>query len=205
MRQELENTVLMKSIINGDRKAFDTFYQKEFRKALFYTIQYIHNKDIAEDIVQESFLALWEKRAILDPAFPIQPYLYSVVKHKCMNSLRKLSNSRKVTDALLQREYKAGIIALSDNSSDVVVKFQLEEFIKKTFDELPQKVSSSFILSRIHGMTYQEIAEKKGISVKTVEYHITQSLKLFRERLKDFLPEGGAWLWMVSIIIKGIY
>lgn len=205
MRQELEDTVLMKSIINGDRKAFEKFYQKEFRKTLFYAIQYIHDQNIAEDIVQESFLALWEKRSFLDSAFPVQPYLYSIVKNKCLNSLRKLTNSRKVNDELLQREYNASIIALADDSSDVIVKFQLEEFIKKTFDELPQKMSSSFILSRIHGMTYQEIAAKKGISVKTVEYHITQALKLFRERLKDFLPEGSTWLWIVCIIIKGIY
>lgn len=204
MQQVLEDTRLMESIISGNRNAFDIFYKKEYNKVLFYATQYLHNHSIAEDIAQESFMALWKKRGILDSAFPIQPYLYSIVKNRCLNMLRKLANDRKLKDELLKREYKASIIALTDESSDVVIKFQLEEYIKKTFDELPEKVSNTFILNRIHGMTYQEIAESKDISIKVVEYHITQALKLFRKKLKDFLPEGRAELWVASVLSAGL-
>lgn len=188
MQQEPADIELMKSIINGDKESFDLFYKKEYKKALYYSIQYLHNQTSAEDIIQESFLALWEKRGLLDSTFPIQPYFYSIVKNRCLNLLRKLANDKKLNGELLQREYRASIISLTDESSDVVIKFQLEEYIKKTFDELPEKVSDTFILNRIQGMTYQEIAEKKGVSVKVIEYHITQALKLFKKRLKDFLP-----------------
>ena len=183
----MKDTDLILSIINGDKVSFDVFYKKEYNKVLFYAFQYLHSETLAEDIVQESFLALWEKRTLLDPSFPIQPYFYSIVKNRCLNLLRKLAHDKKLKDELLQREYRASIISLTDESSEIIIKFQLEEYIKNTFDELPEKVSTIFMLNRIQGMTYQEIAERKGVSVKVVEYHITQALKLFRKRLKEFL------------------
>jgi len=187
MQEVSEEKELMISIINGDRRSFDTLYNKEYKKVLFYSIQYLHDKALAEDIAQDSFIALWEKRKLLDPEFPVQPYLYSIVKNRCLNLLRKLANDKRIRNEVLQKEYRASIISLTDDSSDVVVKFQLEEYIKKAYKELPEKVSSTFILNRMHGMTYQEIAESKGISIKVVEYHISQALKLFRIRLKDFI------------------
>ncbi|MEN6617917.1 MAG: RNA polymerase sigma-70 factor [Rikenellaceae bacterium] len=189
MQKVPDDKELMKSIINGNKRSFDIFYSKEYNKVLFFSVQYLHNRTLAEDVVQDSFIALWEKRSFLDMDFPIQPYLYSIVKNRCLNLLRKLANDKKIKNEVLQREYRASIIALTDDSSDAVIKFQLEEYIKKAYKDLPEKVSSTFILNRIHGMTYQEIAESKGISVKVVEYHITQALKLFRSRLRDFLPE----------------
>lgn len=187
MQEVSEEKELMISIINGDRKSFDTLYNKEYRKVLFYSVQYLHDHALAEDIAQDSFIALWEKRKLLDPEFPIQPYLYSIVKNRCLNLLRKLANDKRIRNDMLQREYRASIISLTDESSDVVIKFQLEEYIKKAYKELPEKVSTSFTMNRMQGMTYQEIAESKGISVKVVEYHITQALKIFRIKLKEFL------------------
>lgn len=184
-----EDADLMNSIKNGDEVSFSIFYKKEYPQSLYYATQYLHSKTLAEDVVQDSFIALWEKRSYLDPAFPIQSYFYSIIKHRCLNVLRKLANDRKVKDLLLQREYRASIVSLTDESADILVKMQLEEFIKKTIEELPEHISTSFILNRDYGMTYQEIADNKGVTVKVVEYHITQALKLFRRRLKDFLPE----------------
>jgi len=191
MSQKLEGIHLMEAIINGDHKAFDHFYKQEFKKSFYFALQYLHEKTLSEDVVQESFLILWEKRKSLDKSFPIQPYFYSILKSRCLNSLRKLTNGKRVSDSLTRREYLASITALNDDSSDIFIEFQLEEFINKTYHEIPDKMRSSFILNRFFGLSYSDIAKKKGISVKIVEYHITQSLKLFKKRLKDFLPEEG--------------
>jgi RNA polymerase sigma-70 factor (ECF subfamily) len=98
-----------------------------------------------------------------------------------------LTNDNRLKNEWLKKEYQANLSALMDESSDAVIQFQLEEHISKAFKELPDKISDSFILSRVNGLSYQEIADKKGISVKVVEYHVTQALKLFREKLKEFL------------------
>jgi RNA polymerase sigma-70 factor (ECF subfamily) len=147
----------------------------------------VHNREIAEDIVQDSFASLWVNRGSLDIAYPLQPYLYSILRNRSINVLKRLALDQKIMSEITKREYRANIAALSDDSADTVIKFQLEEFINKAYLELPAKISSSFTDSRIKGMTYQEIADKKGVSVKVVEYHITQALKHFKIRLKEFL------------------
>lgn len=187
MKDKSKELLLTKSIINGDRRSFDNFYSAEYKRALFYVNQYIKDLPVSEDITQESFMSLWEKRSYIDPDFPLLPYLYSILKNKSINHLRKLSNDQRIKNEICKKEWRANIAALSDESSDAVIKLQLEEHICKAIKEIPGKFSDSFLQSRINGLSYNEIAEKKGISVKVVEYHVTQALKLLKSKLKDFL------------------
>ncbi|MGE4415292.1 MAG: RNA polymerase sigma-70 factor [Bacteroidales bacterium] len=174
-------------ISGGDKMAFESFYLKEYKKAVFYAHQYLSDYNLAEDVVQDSFTTLWIKRSSLDPNYPVQPYLYSIIRNNTLNILKRLSIDNKVKDSILQREYKANLNALSHDSAQAVIAAELSEEIAKTLANMPETVSGSFIKSRIKGMTYKEIAENEGTSVKIVEYHITQALKIFREKLKDFL------------------
>jgi len=183
-QKELEIT---RAVINSDKKAFEYFYTGEYKRALFYVNQYLNDLLLAEDITQDSFATLWDKRVLLDPSLPLLPYLYSILKNKSLNELRRISNSRRLNDEIKRREYKANLVALTDDSSDTVVRFQLEEFISSALKEMPEKFSDSFLQSRVNGLSYKEIAEKKEISVKTVEYHITQAIKYLKYKLKDFL------------------
>lgn len=174
-------------IANGNRKAFDSFYRKEYQKALFFTNQYLRDYELSEDIVQDSFLAVWLNRKSLDPKFPVQPYLYSIIRNKSINLLKRLSVDKKIKDVLLKREYKASLSALDHDSAELLAASQLNNQISKTFSQLPDKIYDTFVKSRIEGLTYKEIAEKEKVSVKVVEYHITQALKIFREKLRDFM------------------
>ncbi len=183
----MEKKNLTSLIAQGNSKAFESFYRLEYKKAVFYTNQYLHNYEMSEDLVQDAFVAIWTNRESLDPEYPVQPYLYSVIRNKAINLLKRLTVDSKVKDEILRREYQASLGALSDHSAEVVVLSQLNDQIAKAFSELPAKFSDSFVDSRINGLTYKEIADKEGISVKVVEYHITQALKFFREKLKDFL------------------
>lgn len=185
MKYKQENLVAL--VKSGERRAFDHFYGMEHKKAFFYTFNYVHNREIAEDIVQDSFTSLWVNRESLDTAYPLQPYLYSILRNRSINVLKRLALDQKIMSEITKREYRANLVALNDESADSLVRSQLEEFINKAYIDLPSKISSSFTDSRIKGMTYQEIADKKGVSVKVVEYHITQALKHFKIRLKEFL------------------
>jgi len=178
---------LVRQVKDGNRRAFDRFYKSEYKKALFYTFQYVKNMELAQDITQDSFVALWQNRSLLDSSFPLQPYLYSILRNRSINALKRHTLDKKVMSDLATRELRANLEALNHDSSDTFIKNQLEEHIKKAYLELPDKISSSFKESRINGKTYQEIANEKGVSVKVVEYHITQALKHFRIKLKEFL------------------
>ena len=187
MKEKSEELQQTTAIINGDKASFDKLYTSEYKRALFYVNQYVKDLVIAQDITQDSFLSLWEKRRYIDPELPLLPYLYSILKNKTINQLRKLSNDRRIKGELSKREYRANIRALMDETSDVVIKFQLEEHLGRALRELPEKISDTFFLSRIKGLSYNDISEKKGVSVKVVEYHVTQALKLLKSKLKDFL------------------
>ena len=174
-------------IAQGNRRAFDSFYKAEYKKAVFYTNQYLRNYELSQDVVQDSFIAVWVNRESLDSKFPVQPYLYSIIRNKAINLLKRLSVDQKVKSVLLKREYSASLSALSHDSAELLVASQLNEQISKAFSELPEKVYNTFVKSRIKGLSYKEIAEKENVSVKVVEYHITQALKFFRIKLKDFM------------------
>lgn len=185
MKINQENLVAL--VKEGDRRAFNHFYEMEYKKAFFYTNNYVHNIEIAEDIVQDSFVSLWVNRASLDTTYPLQPYLYSILRNRSINVLKRLALDQKIKSEITKREYRASLVALTDDSADTLVRSQLEEFINRAYLELPSKISSSFMDSRLKGMTYQEIAQKEGVSVKVIEYHITQALKHFKIKLKEFL------------------
>lgn len=174
-------------IARGDQRAFEVFYKEEYKKAVFYANQYVKDYELAEDIVQDSFAILWNKRESLDPGYPVQPYLYSIIRNNTINNLKRLTVGSRVKGNIASRERYVNFLALSDDTAQNVVASELNECITRTFGKLPQKISKSFIKSRILGMSYKEIAEEEGTSVKVVEYHITQALKIFREKLKDFL------------------
>jgi len=174
-------------ITQGNKKAFDSFYKAEYKKAVFYTNQYLHNYVLSEDVVQDSFVAVWLNRASLDSQLPVQPYLYSIIRNKAINLLKRLSVDQKVKSVLLKREYSASLSALSHDSAELLVASQLNEHISKVFSQLPENIYKTFVKSRIDGLSYREIAQQENVSVKVVEYHITQALKFFRLKLKDFL------------------
>lgn len=174
-------------IAQGNRKAFDSFYSKEYQKAVFFTNHYLRDYELSQDIVQDSFMAVWLNRKSLDSTFPVEPYLYSIIRNKSINLLRRLSVDKKVKDVLLKREYSANLSALNHDSAELMAASQLNEQISKAFSQLPEKIHSTFVKSRVEGLTYKEIAGKEQVSVKVVEYHITQALKFFREKLKDFM------------------
>lgn len=176
-------TALLKK---GDRKTFEDLYLKEADKLLFYICGYIRDRAAAEDLLQETFMSLWMHKENLDVSYPLQPYLYSIAKNKCINALKKSCSEKSAKDTLKVREMQANLRALQDSSADIIIKFQLEEELGKVFRETPKEFLDTFLDSRVRGFTYETISEKRGISVKVVEYHITQVLKSLRKRLREF-------------------
>lgn len=177
---------LTASLKKGDRNTFEDLYLKEAKKLLYYINGYIHNSAQAEDLLQDTFMSLWTNRENLDENYPLQPYLYSIAKNKCINAIKRICSERSAKESIKIRELEANLKALQDPSSDIIIKFQLEEEIGKVFRDTPKEFVNTFLDNRLRGFTYETISKKRGITVKVVEYHITQVLKSLRLRLKDF-------------------
>ena len=145
----------------------------------------------AEDIYMEAIIQYWEKRKELPADTNIPGYLLTSVKNKALNHLRHLTIRTDAEDQLYdhrQRELNFRIASLESCDPSELFTIEVKEIIRKTLDELPEQTRTIFFKSRYENMTNREIAAELDLSIKTIEFHISKALKLFRNRLKDYLP-----------------
>jgi len=140
--------------------------------------------DQAEDIVQDIFVKVWNDPELLDGNKNINSYLYSMVRNRALEVIRRENISQKINQQLLYIQNNATDTNVEE---DEIEKFLLIEQIYVSIRQLPPKCSEVFTLSKVNGLTYIQIAEKMNISVKTVENHMGKALRLMREFLTKSL------------------
>jgi len=165
-----------------DKKDFEALFRNEFKGMTLFAMRYVKDFDTAREIVQESFLGLWEKRMQINPEREVKSYLSTSVRNRSLNYLR---DHNKFDRELLALE---GLSQDTATESNPGIEFsELRGRIDQAVDELPEKCREVFLLNRNEQLKYQEIAEMLGISVKTVEAQISKALEHLRKRLKDYL------------------
>ena len=156
-------------------------FRDYYKPLVRYGNTYLKDSDEAEDIVQQVFVSLWEKRDQLDIHTSIRSILYKSVQNACLNKIKHL----KVRTSYAE-ELKA--TAVYTDSSDSVQATELNERIQLAMENMPEQCSRIFKMSRFEQLRYQEIADQLGLSVKTIENQMGKALKIVREELKDYLP-----------------
>lgn len=179
-----------------DKDQFEQLFRAEFKGLCFFAQKYVKDFDAAREIVQDSFISLWEKRATIDAARPVKSYLTTVIHNKCHNYLR---DNRKFDTNLLQTEH---LLELEETTeTDILVTQELHREIQTAIDELPEKCREVFLLNRYENLKYQEIADKLGISVKTVEAQMSKALQHMRVRLAGYLLLLAGLLLLLKNIV----
>lgn len=167
----------------GSEGVFRSVYRAEFNNLVHFVNSYTRNRLDSEDLVQETMLAIWKNRESLDPERNFRSYLYTTARNKSLNYLRDNANHLK-SSSLQESETLINSLALSSPSVEEEINaLDLQSFIDRVYLSLPEKVVNTFRMSRQDGFTYNEIAEKLGITVKVVEYHISITLKALRLKL----------------------
>jgi RNA polymerase sigma-70 factor, ECF subfamily len=175
---------LLSLIENGDKDLFTEFYSNYFRKLILVSDKYVNSTFVAEEIVQNVFLKIWEDVSILPPIKSIKAHLYRSVVNGSINYLNK---ERSIEKHHLK-------IAESFSSPDLDQLDEQNELIVLLYDEidrLPEKCKQVFKLSRLEGLKYREIALQLSISEKTVENHMGHALKTLRARVLLKASETG--------------
>jgi len=173
--------VLLEEIRQGDKEAFNRMFLQFYSPLCEYALQYVSDMD-AEELVQEMMLYVWENRACLVVEKSLKSYLFVSIKNRCYNAIR----DRKLRERVHNNLYEKLKDQIED--PDYYIFNELAVNIDKAVNELPENYRETFKMSRFGEMTNAAIAEQLGVSVKTVEYRITQSLKILRIKLKDYLP-----------------
>jgi len=167
----------------GKENAFEMIFKTFYKPLCTYAYSFLNDKDEAEEVVQATFISVWEKRQGLEIQTSLKSYLYRMVRNSCLNIIKH----EKV-----KKQHATYELATAESSyesvTQAIVSSELETRIYEAMKTLPEQCRLVFQLSRFEEMKYAEIADQLNISVKTVENHMGKALRLMRGHLKDYLP-----------------
>lgn len=176
-----DDILLTTSLQQGDENAYKQLFLKYYSPLCEYASHYISDDD-SEELVQELMLFIWETRENLIIETSLKSYLFTSTRHRCLNAIKKQLYHKRIHNQIYEK------IKDQFEDPDYYLVNELSKNIRKAIDELPETYRDTFVLSRFGEKTNVQIATELSISVKTVEYRISQALKILRHSLKDYLP-----------------
>ena len=194
------NIDLFYSHAKGDKDAFEKLYKLYFPRLYAFSLKIINDGALAKDLVQNIFIKIWESPLSVNIENP-ESFLYQMVRNASLNYIRHL----KVVDNLKSRVKDQCLgeelyyIDLVGNQPYILIEKELEGRIMEVMNSLPEKCLAVFQMSRIDGLKNHEIADQLGISIKTVEKHISKALQIYRLNFSDYLP-----LHIILLVLSGM-
>lgn len=173
-----------------DNISFSELYTQYYKRSFLFAKSYVRDEMAAEDIASESLIQLWEtlKRETVNIPLAL---LTTILKNKALNYLKHQSVEWEAMGNIsdkLERDISYRIATLQACNPEEMFSSEITRILKDTLASLPEQTRRIFIMSRYEQMSVKEIAEKQQLTPKSVEYHITKSLKVLRVALKDYLP-----------------
>lgn len=169
-------------IRRGNKSAYSMLFDAYYKPLCDYAFRYCNgNREVVEDVVQEVFVRIWEKRTQWNPKVAVKAYLYRSVHNQAITNLRKKRYETPMSDAV-----EATSEATDISPIDEIYNRQIDVNIKLAIAKLPERRREILILRMLHDMSYKEIADTLEISVNTVDTQLRRSLKTLREELKLF-------------------
>jgi RNA polymerase sigma-70 factor (ECF subfamily) len=161
-----------------DFVAFDALFRKYSESLYAFALSITRDSYAAQEITQLVFMKIWEKRAQIDEHLSFKSFLFSITYHETISWLRKERSEKRRINEFVQ------ISGFQTNETERSIEFKnIEGIANQLIEELPEKRKEIFKLSRAQGYSNKEIAERLGISLKTVENQMTSALKFLREKL----------------------
>ncbi|GAF05144.1 RNA polymerase sigma-70 factor [Saccharicrinis fermentans] len=166
---------LFNRIKEGDEKAYEQLFKQYYVSLTAFANTLVHDLDMAESIVQNVFVKLWEKRRQYEIT-AVKSYLIIAVRNSCHNELKRVQHERDFKNTVCMED----VVEMVNYSDSGVM-----EHIAQVIELLPEQRRRIFKLNRLEGLKYREIAEKLSISPKTVEVQMGKALKFLRVHLLD--------------------
>jgi RNA polymerase sigma-70 factor (ECF subfamily) len=180
MQSDEEN---YRAIKEGNQIAFEMIFKTYYKPLCHYAHSFLNDKNEAEEVVQTTFIKIWEKKNELSVQSSLKAYLYSMVRNGCLNVIKHEKVKQLHAKWHVQETERS-----RDLVEEKVLSNDLESKIYLAMKALPEQCRLVFQLSRFEELKYQEIADQLQISVKTVENQMGKALKIMRTQLKEYLP-----------------
>lgn len=153
--------------------------------------RYVRSAAVAEDLVSDSFMSFWENRGRIPADANLQAYILIIVRNKCLDWLRAQSLHAKIEQEvyeLRRRVLATDIRSLQAFNPEEIFSAEVTAIVRQSLDRLPELTREVFVARRFEELSYKEIAEKYGITVRRVEFELEKAVKQLRVALKDYLP-----------------
>ncbi len=171
MKKNQETQLLIRQLNQGNERSFDTLY-KHFAPRMFsFALSLSKNRAEAEDVVQEVFLKVWNKKGEISLSGSFESYLFTICKNTILNNIRKTAYHTAFLE--YKRAYPASIPDLDEELNGK----ELEELYHKAVNALSPRKKEIFVLSQKQALSYAEIAQRLGISIKTVRNQMNAASK----------------------------
>jgi RNA polymerase sigma-70 factor (family 1) len=172
---------LITSLKQGDEGAYNYIFKHYWKTLYLQAYAKLQSREAAEEIVQELFVTLWEKRSVLLIS-NLTHYLRMALRNKCIDHIRK-----QIVKDKYWTYYRSFLPHQTDNAQETVSYNNLMEAVETGIASMPEKTKRIFILNRLEGKSVPHVAQLIRLSEKTVEYHLTKCLKTLKVHLKDFV------------------
>ena len=171
-----------REIRKSDRKAFDSLFRAMYPGLVRFAASYTRENSSACDIVQDTFVILWQKREEIDLNRSLRAFLYQIVRNRSLNYIRDHANETLLPDQEELDRQSSGNPPGSEEESSSVLSDRFREWINR----LPERQQEAFKLSRFEGLDHEEIAEVMNISAKTVNNHIVAALSKLKTEYNNY-------------------
>jgi RNA polymerase sigma-70 factor (ECF subfamily) len=177
-----DDSELLNLLQKDDPKAFETLFRMYHKRIYGFALHLLNSSSQAEDIVQNVFMAIWNQRKTLQISTSFITYLFGITRHMVCEYIQRKINHEAFVEFSLENNTEYSFI-----TEDEILYNELQEQLKKYIEELPVRRREIFLLHRLNGFSYKEIANKLNISENTVDTQIRHSLNYLKAKILNGL------------------
>lgn len=189
-----EERSLILRLIGGDEDAFCELYATYKNRLIYFAMRFLKSREYAEDVFQDAFTVVWQSRRFINPDASFSSYLYTIMRNRILNQLRNAANEEKLKESILSQA-----LDYTEDTKREVMLNDLKSLISHALQQLTPRQREIFEMSREAQLSHKEVADKLGISVNTVQEHISISLKLIRTYLIKY--SGSEYVDLLLLLI----
>lgn len=167
---------------NSNEQAFTELFREMYNPLLLFALKYVSSRAEAKDILQNTFIKVWNIRTQIEPDKSLKALLYQMTKNNCLNHLKARHGDELTEHIMMSLEDEQPLPDVQNQSAD-----ELELYINQWIQELPARQQEAFELSRFDGLDHKEIADVMDCKPRTVNNHIVGALQTLRSKVENYL------------------